>query len=437
MISSGRTLNTHHTQPQGNTGVREPLSGHKRLSDDSDTSDATNASATSNKRQCTLSDGPWMDGLPQEVFCLIAAFLPTFVDLEDQSAKVVLRRNIVALAKLPTVQRKWWGWRVQLRALMDEACSRFAYVYVKSKRDADSTGLDEDTVAAPPQKLPLAFAAMEVHRVARDVPILLRDLLLPNGFGLDFRFNNVAVVRGFLMAALQMKDSKDVCEQDETSLRRLPLTVLAMAYQRSLSTQTSRFDDIVGLLMDRWGQFPPRIQVLLKFDLEAIYPNDTERLRLIEKAWTDATTARTQRAACRRAQQIDGLNGPYELDQKGARLEGLKNTLKPPSGCPRSPSYILTLSWIAHHWAELPSLDELQSARQRELEDEVVALFEEVARSISETAQRSHADVVLQAFPAELRHTALQRLDRHYRAKLLVGLPPEIDPSAAATHKST
>lgn len=404
---------------------RSPSSPRRHHAGDKRTPHPSEAADDANKRPRTLEHHHTNHKPPKDVVCRIAFWLLTPVDLDDEQAAVDMRDKVRRIANLSRVNKQWHHY---LGPTLDEACALCARLYVRERYDSASFDIDGPSTDAPVQHMPLAFADMDMHRLTREVTPMLKNLLTPG----QPRFLTAIVIRSFLKAAAELAQAPGLEQDDKTYLERLPLTILARSFQRGLPTEPKRFDDIVALLAAHWPRFPVDVQVLLKEDLNAIYLNDRHRRQEIDTAWKEGTTVDAKESARARRKRIQALNTASEADIKGSRLNALASAKASPCGFPSSPSYILTLSWIARHWAALPCPNRHAAQRQDELEQAIFDLFTEVARDIEPLTECSHADFLFTAFPAPLRQVVLQRMKESHRKKLLCGLPRNLLPEETA-----
>lgn len=385
-------------------------SGDKRPS-----ADPTEETDDGHKRQRTEEHGDTKGQLPSEVIGHLASSL--LVPLEDPKTPLPTETMRVHLLAIATLSRLNTHWRDSLSGTMDTHCARYARPFVALYHEPRSCSIYSDEEDLPAPAMPLAFDGLDVQNIAFVAKGLLKAMLSRD----QSPFVGALLVRALLKAAAELARTDGVPPEDRLGMQRLPLTVLALAFQRGLFADPPHFTQLVALLIGHWNRYPTTVQVLLKEDLDSLYQDNPDRLEAINQAWMETTTPEAHEAAKVRRARLDALNARSKRDERGARLYALKEMTSPP-WYPSSPSRILALSWIARHWNTLPCLDNRVRARQDELETHVLELFDEVAADIGGHTEHATTGHLLQAFPAPLRQTVLDKMKDEQRHKLLRGV---------------
>lgn len=396
---------SHHHSP-----TRRCTSGDKRPS-----ADSTEEAGDGHKRQRTEEHGGTKGQLPSEVIGHLASFL--LVPIEDPNTPLPTQTMRASLLAIATLSRLNTHWRDSLSNTMDTQCARYARPFMGRYHGPRSHPIDSDEEDLPAPAMPLAFDGMDAQNIAFGAKELLKATLSQD----QSPFVCALLVRALLQAAAQLARTDGISAEDRLGMQRLPLTVLALAFQRGLFADPRRFTPLADMLVGHWSRYPIAVQVLLKEDLDALYQDHPDRLEAIKQAWMRTTTPEAHEAAKVRRTRLDALNARSQRDARGARLYALKEMVSPP-WYPSSPSRILALSWIARHWDALPCLDERVAARQDQLETQVLELFNEVATGIGDLAERSTAGPLLHAFPAPLRQAVLDKMKDKQRDNLLRGV---------------
>jgi hypothetical protein len=388
-------------------------SGNKRRRESDDDSIEDTSPQRDNKKPSRAIP----DELPSEVVQRLVSFLLVSVkDPTDSDSTQTMRANLLAIARLSLVNARW---RHALSDVMDAQCASYVRPFVLQHHEPRSYPIDSDEDGRPQSPLPAVFAGMDTEHLASAVRNLLQHLLHTD----RSHFVGAMAVRTLLQAAAKLAQTPGITPDDRDGMQRLPLTVLAFAFQQGLSSDPRRFSDIVLLLVAHWNRYPIDVQVRMNEDLESLDKNGHAANDCVKKAWRAALTTELLEAVKVRRKRLDDLNTRSTRDARGARLYALKEMTSPP-WYPSSPTRILTLSWIARHWESLSCLDDRVQQRQAELEAKVLDLFNEVARN---TLARTCAEFLREAFPAPLRKLVLERMDRKPRKALLRGIDHEAD----------
>jgi hypothetical protein len=347
---------------------------------------------------------------------LVSLLLVSVKESTDAESTQKMRVNLLSVARLSLVNTRW---RHALSGTMDAHCASYARLFVLEHHETRSFPIDSGEDNQPQQPMPAVFEGMEAQHLASAVRNLLQHLLRTD----RSHFVGAMVVRALLQAASKLARTPGVPEDELDGMRRLPLTVLAFAFQQGLSSDPRRFNDIVLLLMTHWNHYPIDVQVRVNEDLQSLDRIGHATNEYVNNVWRETLTTETLEAAKVRGKRLDDLNKRSTRDARGARLYALKEMTSPP-WYPSSPTRVLTLSWIARHWDSLTCLDNRVQQRQAELEAKVLELFNEVARG---TPARSHAQWLAEAFPAPLRKLVLERMNNESRKTLLLGIEHEAD----------
>lgn len=301
-----------------------------------------------------------------------------------------------------------------MRAPMQEACVRFTKPFIESCLNHES--------GEPPRitpRIPALFLGAEIRQSAFKLREFLKALLRADRSS----FMTLMTLRALLPELAELNQCQGVPEEEQANLERLPLTILAFAYQYGLAAQRKRFRAIVDLLVDHLAAYPIATQVLLLEDLRAICQDDPQLLPGLEEALQRVTTPRLETAIEARHQALQTVGASFAGDAKAARLHALHKEMAAEPWYPSSPAFILNLAWIARHWAELPCPPKDEHLRQNELNKAINDLFEQVLVDLGMDAKRSHAALLFDRFPSEALQTAFKRLTRSKLAVLLRRIP--------------
>ena len=354
---------------------------------------------------------------PSEVVQHLVSFLLVSVkDSTHPDSTQTMSANLVTIADLSLVNTRW---RHALSDAMDAHCASYVRPFVLQHHEPRSCPIDSGEDDRPRPPMPAVFAGMDAEHLASAVRNLLQHLLRAD----QSHFVGALVVRTLLPAAARLAQTPDIPPNDRGGMQRLPLTVLAFAFQQGVSSNPRRFNDIVLLLVAHWNRYSIEVQVRMNEDLESLDKSGHAPNDYVRKAWRETQSTELLEAVKVRCKRLRDLKTRSTRDARGARLYALKEMASPP-WYPSSPTRVLALAWIARHWEGLSCLDHRVQQRQTELEAKVLELFNEVARG---TPAPTHTRSLLNAFPAPLRTVVLGKMDRESRNKLLRDIDPEID----------
>lgn len=350
--------------------------------------------------------------VPNELIHRLAILLLTPIGSPwHQEAERAMRLNLRQLAKLSEINRHWRG---AMRAPMQEACVRFTQPFIEACLTPESG----DRPSITP-RIPALFLDAEIRQSAFKLREFLKALLRADRSS----FMTLMTLRALLPELAELNQCQGVPEEEQANLERLPLTVLAFAYQHGLAAQPERFRALVDLLVAHMAAYPIATQVLLLEDLKAICQDDPQLLPCLGEALQRVTTSQLEAAIEARHQALQAVSASFAEDAKAARMHALRKEMAAEPWYPSSPAHVLTLAWIARHWAELPCPHQDEHLRQHELNKAINDLFDQVLMDIGMDAKRSHAAFLFERFPAEALQTAFKRLTRSKLAVLLRRIP--------------